>query len=31
MLKFADGHNVPRINPARNVYSLSYAQDDISL
>ena len=27
--KFTDGHNVPRINPARNVYSLSYAQDDI--
>jgi len=27
--KFADGHNVPRINPARNVYSLSYKQDDI--
>jgi iron complex outermembrane receptor protein len=27
--KFADGHNVPRINPARNVYSLSYNQRDI--
>ena len=27
--KFADGHNVPRINPAKNVYSLSYKQDDI--
>jgi iron complex outermembrane receptor protein len=27
--KFADGHNVPRINPARNVYSLSYKQDDV--
>jgi iron complex outermembrane receptor protein len=27
--QFADGRNVPRINPARNVYSLSYAQDDI--
>ena len=27
--QFKDGHNVPRINPARNVYSLSYAQDDI--
>ncbi|MDB2503494.1 TonB-dependent receptor [Gammaproteobacteria bacterium] len=27
--QFTDGHNVPRINPARNVYSLSYAQDDI--
>ena len=27
--KFADGHNVPRINPSRNVYSLSYKQDDI--
>ena len=27
--KFADGHNVPRINPARNVYSLSYAQDGL--
>ena len=26
--KFADGHNVPRINPARNVYSLAYEQDD---
>jgi iron complex outermembrane receptor protein len=28
--KFADGHNVPRINPARNVYSLSYAQDGLA-
>ena len=27
--QFTDGHNVPRINPARNVYSFSYAQDDI--
>jgi iron complex outermembrane receptor protein len=27
--QFTDGHNIPRINPARNVYSLSYAQDDI--
>ena len=27
--QFTDGHNVPRINPARNVYLLSYAQDDI--
>jgi iron complex outermembrane receptor protein len=27
--QFTDGHNVPRINPARNVYSLSYAKDDI--
>ena len=27
--QFTDGNNVPRINPARNVYSLSYAQDDI--
>jgi iron complex outermembrane receptor protein len=27
--KFTDGHNVPRINPARNIYSLSYVQDDI--
>ncbi len=27
--QFTDGHNVPRINPARNVYSLSYTQDDI--
>ena len=27
--KFADGHNVPRINPARNVYSLSYEQNDM--
>ena len=27
--KFADGHNVPRINPARNVYSLAYEQDDM--
>ena len=27
--QFTDGHKVPRINPARNVYSLSYAQDDI--
>jgi iron complex outermembrane receptor protein len=28
--QFADGHNVPRINPARNVYSLSYAQDGLA-
>ena len=27
--KFADGHNVPRINPARNIYSLSYEQNDV--
>jgi len=27
--QFADGHNVPRINPARNVYSLSYTQNDL--
>ena len=27
--EFSDGHNVPRINPARNIYSLSYAQDDL--
>jgi len=27
--QFTDGHNVPRINPSRNIYSLSYAQDDI--
>jgi iron complex outermembrane receptor protein len=27
--QFTDGHNVPRINPARNVYSLSYAQDGL--
>ena len=27
--KFADGHNVPRINPSRNVYSLSYEQEDL--
>ena len=27
--QFADGHNVPRINPARNIYSLSYKQDDL--
>ena len=26
--EFADGHNVPRINPARNIYSLSYKQDN---
>ena len=26
--EFADGHNVPRINPARNIYSLSYDQND---
>ena len=26
--KFADGHNVPRINPAKNVYSLAYEQND---
>ena len=27
--KFSDGHNVPRINPSRNIYSLSYAQEDV--
>ena len=27
--EFADGHNVPRINPARNIYSLSYNQEDL--
>lgn len=27
--QFTDGHNVPRINPARNVYSLSYTQSDL--
>jgi len=27
--EFADGHNVPRINPARNIYSLSYKQDNL--
>ena len=27
--KYSDGHNVPRINPSRNVYSLSYEQDDV--
>ena len=27
--KFSDGHYVPRINPSRNIYSLSYTQDDL--
>jgi iron complex outermembrane receptor protein len=27
--QFSDGHNVPRINPARNIYSLSYKQNDL--
>ena len=27
--EFSDGHNVPRINPARNIYSLSYAEEDL--
>ena len=27
--KFSDGHNVPRINPSRNVYSLSYKKEDV--
>ena len=27
--QFSDGHNVPRINPARNIYSLSYEQNDL--
>ena len=27
--EFADGHYVPRINPARNIYSLVYTQDDL--
>ena len=26
--EFSDGHNVPRINPARNIYSLSYEEND---
>jgi iron complex outermembrane receptor protein len=26
--EFSDGHNVPRINPARNIYSLSYVEND---
>ena len=26
--EFNDGHNVPRINPARNIYSLSYVEND---
>ena len=26
--EFTDGHNVPRINPARNIYSLSYVEND---
>ncbi|MEK9902305.1 MAG: TonB-dependent receptor [Gammaproteobacteria bacterium] len=26
--EFSDGHNVPRINPARNIYSLSYVESD---
>ena len=27
--EFSDGHYVPRINPARNVYSLSYKQNNM--
>lgn len=27
--QFTDGNNVPRINPTRNVYSLSYTQNDL--
>ena len=27
--QFTDGHNVPRINPSRNIYSLSYQQNDL--
>jgi len=27
--QFTDGHNVPRINPSRNIYSLSYLQNDL--
>ena len=26
--EFSDGHYVPRINPSRNIYSLSYKHDD---
>jgi len=26
--EFSDGHNVPRINPSRNIYSLSYVEND---
>jgi len=27
--EFSDGHYVPRMNPARNIYSLSYKQDNL--
>ena len=27
--KFSDGHYVPRINPARNIYSASYKKEDM--
>ncbi len=27
--EFSDGHHVPRINPVRNVYSLSYKRNDL--
>jgi len=27
--KFSDGHYVPRINPSRNVYSMSYSTNDL--
>ena len=26
--EFSDGHNVPRINPARNIYTISYIEND---
>ncbi len=29
--KFSDGTNIPRLNPARNIYSLAYSEDDLML
>ena len=28
--EFSNGGNIPRLNPARNIYKLKYSQDDMS-
>ena len=29
--KFSDGSNIPRINPARNIYTIAYSEEDLNL
>ena len=29
--KFSDGTNIPRINPARNIYTIAYSEEDLNL